>query len=74
LELRWMTPWKWQRTQRFDATEGSRPTNNLARPSKILTPSGSRLIVSFGAGSSVGIPVDRDRSFRFVVTGDSGSS
>jgi len=23
---------------------------------------------------SVGIPVDRDRSFRFVVTGDSGSS
>ena len=22
----------------------------------------------------VGIPVDRDRSFRFVVTGDSGSS
>ena len=24
--------------------------------------------------SLVGIPVDRDRSFRFVVTGDSGSS
>ena len=26
------------------------------------------------AGVKVGIPVDRDRSFRFVVTGDSGSS
>ena len=25
-------------------------------------------------GRLVGIPVDRDRSFRFVVTGDSGSS
>jgi len=24
--------------------------------------------------ASVGIPVDRDRSFRFVVTGDSGLS
>jgi hypothetical protein len=27
-----------------------------------------------GEGCCVGIPVDRDRSFRFVVTGDSGSS
>jgi len=26
------------------------------------------------ASGQVGIPVDRDRSFRFVVTGDSGSS
>jgi hypothetical protein len=27
-----------------------------------------------GVISEMGIPVDRDRSFRFVVTGDSGSS
>jgi hypothetical protein len=47
-----MTPWKWQRTQRFDATEDSRLANNLAPPLEILIPSVERLIVSFGAGSS----------------------
>jgi hypothetical protein len=29
---------------------------------------------SRGENYRLGIPVDRDRSFRFVVTGDSGSS
>gem|GEM_PF-2608348 len=47
-----MTLWKWQRTQRFDATEDSRLANNLAPPLEILTPSGARLIVNFAAGSS----------------------
>ena len=54
-----MTRWKWQRTQRFDATEGSQLANNLAPPLEIFTPSGERLIVSFGAGSSgLGIIID----------------
>jgi hypothetical protein len=44
--------WKWQRTQRFDATEDSQLVNNLALPLELLTPSGERLIVSFGAVSS----------------------
>ena len=32
------------------------------------------MIASSAIAAIVGIPVDRDRSFRFVVTGDSGSS
>lgn len=47
-----MTRWKWQRTQRFDATEDTQLVNNLALPVEIFTPSGERLIVSFAAGSS----------------------
>jgi hypothetical protein len=47
-----MTRWKWQRTQRFDATEDAQLGNNLAPPLKILTPLGERLMVSFAAGSS----------------------
>ena len=54
-----MTRWKWQRTQRFEATEDSQLSNNLAPLSKILTSTGERLIVSFGAGcSGRGIVID----------------
>jgi hypothetical protein len=33
-----------------------------------------RMVVRMRVSTSVGIPVDRDRSFWFVVTGDSGLS
>jgi len=55
------------------AVEVSSRVQQRAAPSTIAMQArlGNGVVLSW---PQVGIPVDRDRSFRFVVTGDSGGS